>query len=178
MADYPLLIGIYIPLIASFLVSLIIHTKMKILFKSCISNDGQFKFHQIILSIIFTVFFLYGGAKLRCYLSVKELFKYSWHRISELESTPKEIDEIQNRMSLSIKALEKYPGENIEKLEQVMANAEERWEAAQNPVPEEAPPKQTPPKETAPKAEVAEPEQQQEASELKVEGTETKPESE
>ena len=46
----------------------------------------------------------------------------------------KQIDEHQNRMSLSIKALESYPGENIEKLEQVMANAEERWEKAQNPV--------------------------------------------
>ncbi len=46
----------------------------------------------------------------------------------------KQIDEHQNRMSLSIKALESYPGENIEKFEQVMANAEERWEKAQNPV--------------------------------------------
>jgi len=46
----------------------------------------------------------------------------------------KQIDEHQNRMSLSIKALESYPGENLEKLEQVMANAEERWENAQNPV--------------------------------------------
>ena len=45
----------------------------------------------------------------------------------------KQIDEHQNRMSLSIKALESYPGENIEKLEQVMANAEERWSKAQNP---------------------------------------------
>lgn len=45
----------------------------------------------------------------------------------------KQIDEHQNRMSLSIKALESYPGENIEKLEQVMATAEERWEKAQNP---------------------------------------------
>lgn len=44
----------------------------------------------------------------------------------------KQIDEHQNRMSLSIKALESYPGENIEKLEEVMANAEERWEKAQN----------------------------------------------
>jgi small subunit ribosomal protein S1 len=34
-------------------------------------------------------------------------------------------------MSLSIKALEEYPGENVEKLDQVMANAEERWEKAQ-----------------------------------------------
>ncbi len=51
----------------------------------------------------------------------------------------KQIDEHQNRMSLSIKALESYPGENIEKLEQVMANAEERWEKAQNPTADAAP---------------------------------------
>jgi small subunit ribosomal protein S1 len=50
----------------------------------------------------------------------------------------KQIDEFQNRMSLSIKALESYPGENIEKLDQVMANAEERWERAQNPEPEQS----------------------------------------
>ena len=61
----------------------------------------------------------------------------------------KQIDEYQNRMSLSIKALEEYPGENIEKLEQVMANAEERWEKAQNPVEES---KESKPKETALKA--------------------------
>ena len=57
----------------------------------------------------------------------------------------KQIDEYQNRMSLSIKALEEYPGENIEKLDQVMANAEERWEKAQNPVAEA---KKSQPKET------------------------------
>jgi small subunit ribosomal protein S1 len=45
----------------------------------------------------------------------------------------KQIDEHQNRMSLSIKALESYPGENIEKLEEVMANAESRWEQSQRP---------------------------------------------
>jgi small subunit ribosomal protein S1 len=45
----------------------------------------------------------------------------------------KQIDEHQNRLSLSIKALESYPGENIEKLEEVMANAESRWEQAQRP---------------------------------------------
>jgi small subunit ribosomal protein S1 len=48
----------------------------------------------------------------------------------------KEIDEYQNRMSLSIKALEEYPGENLEKIEQVMENAEERLEKAQNQVSE------------------------------------------
>ncbi|MEY2832962.1 MAG: hypothetical protein RLZZ574_2221 [Cyanobacteriota bacterium] len=45
----------------------------------------------------------------------------------------KQIDEHQNRMSLSIKALESYPGENLEKFEEVMANAESRWEQAQRP---------------------------------------------
>lgn len=49
-----------------------------------------------------------------------------------LKVVVKQIDEHQNRMSLSIKALESYPGENLEKLEQVMANAEERWEKARN----------------------------------------------
>lgn len=43
----------------------------------------------------------------------------------------KQIDEYQSRMSLSIKALEEYPGENVEKLDQVMATAEQRWENAQ-----------------------------------------------
>lgn len=60
----------------------------------------------------------------------------------EIKVVIKQIDEFQNRMSLSIKALESYPGENIEKLDQVMANAEERWEQARNPEVEQ----QTPPK--------------------------------
>lgn len=50
----------------------------------------------------------------------------------EIKVIIKEIDEYQNRMSFSIKALEEYPGENLEKLDQVMANAEDRWEKAQN----------------------------------------------
>ena len=50
----------------------------------------------------------------------------------EIKVVVKHIDEYQNRMSLSIKVLEEYPGENIEKIEEVMANAEERWEKAQN----------------------------------------------
>ena len=66
----------------------------------------------------------------------------------------KQIDEFQNRMSLSIKALESYPGENVEKLDQVMANAEERWEQARNPEPEQ----QTTAK---PTAETAKPESQE-----------------
>ena len=51
----------------------------------------------------------------------------------EIKVVIKQIDEYQNRMSLSIKALEEYPGENLEKLEQVMTTAEERWEKAKNP---------------------------------------------
>jgi len=100
-------------------------------------------------------------------LHIKEI---SGVRINSLESifeigqdikvVIKQIDEIQNRMSLSIKALEKYPGENVEKLEQVMATAEERWEAAQNPVAEEIPAQPAPPKAKVPKAE-----QQKEANE-------------
>ena len=50
----------------------------------------------------------------------------------EIKVVIKQIDEYQNRMSLSIQALESYPGENIEKLEQVMANAEERWSQHQS----------------------------------------------
>ena len=61
----------------------------------------------------------------------------------EIKVIIKQIDEVQNRMSLSIKALEGYPGENTEKLEQVMANAEERWEKAQNPVAEVSSVKET-----------------------------------
>lgn len=56
----------------------------------------------------------------------------------EIKVAIKEIDEYQNRMSLSIKVLEEYPGENVEKLDQVMATAEERWEKAKN---QEAEPK-------------------------------------
>ena len=59
----------------------------------------------------------------------------------EIKVVIKQIDEYQNRMSLSIKALEEYPGENIEKLEQVMASAEERWEKAQSG--EKTPPNKT-----------------------------------
>ncbi|HEY9770873.1 MAG TPA: S1 RNA-binding domain-containing protein [Coleofasciculaceae cyanobacterium] len=54
----------------------------------------------------------------------------------EIKVVIKQIDEYQNRMSLSIKALEEYPGENIEKLAQVMANADERWQKAQSSVAE------------------------------------------
>ena len=50
----------------------------------------------------------------------------------EIKVVIKQIDEHQNRMSLSIKALESYAGENLEKLETVMADAESRWEKAQS----------------------------------------------
>ena len=50
----------------------------------------------------------------------------------EIKVVVKQIDEYQNRMSFSTKVLEEYPGEIIEKLEQVMSTAEERWEKAQN----------------------------------------------
>lgn len=50
----------------------------------------------------------------------------------EIKVVVKQIDEYQNRMSLSTKILEEYPGEIVEKLDQVMATAEERWEKAKN----------------------------------------------
>ncbi|WP_041237659.1 S1 RNA-binding domain-containing protein [Gloeothece citriformis] len=41
-----------------------------------------------------------------------------------------EIDEYKNRIALSTKVLESYPGEIVEKFDEVMANAEERVEQA------------------------------------------------
>lgn len=41
-----------------------------------------------------------------------------------------DIDEYKNRISLSTKVLEAYPGEILEKMDEVMANAEERAEQA------------------------------------------------
>ncbi|WP_013324191.1 S1 RNA-binding domain-containing protein [Gloeothece verrucosa] len=41
-----------------------------------------------------------------------------------------EIDEYKNRIALSTKVLESYPGEIVEKLDEVMASAEERLEQA------------------------------------------------
>lgn len=58
--------------------------------------------------------------------SLTTLFKVG----QEIKVVIKEIDEYKNRMSLSTKALEEYPGEITEKLEQVMATAEERWKTA------------------------------------------------
>lgn len=42
-----------------------------------------------------------------------------------------EIDEYKNRISLSTKRLEEYPGELVERFDVVMANAEERYQAKQ-----------------------------------------------
>lgn len=42
-----------------------------------------------------------------------------------------EIDEYKNRISLSTKILERYPGEILEKIDDVMANAQERFVQAQ-----------------------------------------------
>lgn len=60
--------------------------------------------------------------------SLNTIFKVG----QEIKVVIKQIDEHQNRMSLSTKVLEEYPGEITEKLEQVMATAEERWEQAKN----------------------------------------------
>jgi small subunit ribosomal protein S1 len=46
----------------------------------------------------------------------------------EIKVIVAEVDEIKNRISLSIKILESYPGEILEKMDEVMANAEERAE--------------------------------------------------
>ncbi|GAB4534499.1 MAG: hypothetical protein Tsb0014_20750 [Pleurocapsa sp.] len=50
----------------------------------------------------------------------------------EIPVVIKQIDEYQNRMSFSTKVLEEYPGEFLEKFDQVTANAAERWEKAKN----------------------------------------------
>ena len=60
--------------------------------------------------------------------SLESLFQVG----QEIKVVIKQIDEYQNRMSLSTKVLEEYPGEIIEKLDQVMENAESRWEKAKN----------------------------------------------
>jgi small subunit ribosomal protein S1 len=43
-----------------------------------------------------------------------------------------QVDEYKNRLFLSTKVLEEYPGELLEKFDEVMSNAEERLEKAQN----------------------------------------------
>jgi small subunit ribosomal protein S1 len=49
----------------------------------------------------------------------------------ELKVVISEIDEYKNRLSLSTKVLEEYPGEILERFNEVMATAEERWKKAQ-----------------------------------------------
>lgn len=46
----------------------------------------------------------------------------------EIKVMVTEVDEMKNRISLSIKVLENYPGEILEKMDEVMATAEERAE--------------------------------------------------
>ncbi|MEO1801290.1 MAG: S1 RNA-binding domain-containing protein [Cyanobacteria bacterium J06629_2] len=72
-------------------------------------------------------------------LHIKEISKARVESLSsifevgqQIKVIIKQIDELQNRMSLSIKSLESYPGENLEKLETVMADAESRWSKAQS----------------------------------------------
>lgn len=48
----------------------------------------------------------------------------------EIEVMIVEIDEYKNRVSLSTKILENYPGEILEKFDEVMATASERVEQA------------------------------------------------
>ena len=48
-----------------------------------------------------------------------------------------DLDEVKNRISLSTKVLENYPGEILEKLDEVMATASERAEKARRKVDEE-----------------------------------------
>lgn len=91
----------------------------------------------------------------------------------ELKVVIKQIDEVQNRMSLSIKSLEGYPGENIEKMAQVMANAEERWEKAQSSVAEVPSVK-----ETLKEAQNPKPEQQEMEQKEPLKAQSLKPESE
>jgi small subunit ribosomal protein S1 len=61
--------------------------------------------------------------------SVEDLFQVG----QAIKVVVKEIDEWQDRISLSTKVLENYPGEIIDNLDDIMANAEERWEQAQQP---------------------------------------------
>ncbi len=55
--------------------------------------------------------------------SVNNVFKVG----EEIKVVVMEIDTIKNRISLSTKVLETYPGEFLEKRELVMTTAEERW---------------------------------------------------
>jgi small subunit ribosomal protein S1 len=58
--------------------------------------------------------------------SLNTLFKIG----QEIKVAIAEVDEYRNRLSLSTKVLEEYPGEIEEKLDEVMATAEERFAKA------------------------------------------------
>ncbi len=58
--------------------------------------------------------------------SLNTIFKIG----QEIKVVIAQVDEYNNRLSLSTKILEEYPGELLEKFDQVMANAEERLEKA------------------------------------------------
>lgn len=58
--------------------------------------------------------------------SLTTLFKIG----QQIKTMVVEIDEFKNRISLSTKILENYPGELLEKMDEVMATAEERVEKA------------------------------------------------
>jgi len=58
--------------------------------------------------------------------SLNTLFKIG----QEIKVAIAEVDEYRNRLSLSTKVLEEYPGEIVEKLDEVMATAEERFAKA------------------------------------------------
>jgi small subunit ribosomal protein S1 len=59
--------------------------------------------------------------------SLSSIFKVG----QEIKVVISEIDEYKNRLSLTTKVLEEYPGEILEKMSEVMATAEERWQKAQ-----------------------------------------------
>jgi small subunit ribosomal protein S1 len=59
--------------------------------------------------------------------SLSSVFKVG----QEIKVVISEIDEYKNRLSLTMKVLEEYPGEILEKMSEVMATAEERWQKAQ-----------------------------------------------
>ncbi|MEC4803902.1 MAG: S1 RNA-binding domain-containing protein [Jaaginema sp. PMC 1079.18] len=66
--------------------------------------------------------------------SLTQLFKVH----QEIKVVITDVDEYKNRISLSTKVLEEYPGELVERFEAVMANAEERYQAQQEAVSNEA----------------------------------------
>lgn len=59
--------------------------------------------------------------------ALTQLFKVG----QEINVVVTDVDEYKNRISLSTKVLEEYPGELLERFDVVMANAEERYQAKQ-----------------------------------------------